>query len=402
MNSYCEKIRKGLKDMRIILHSISYFAILVLLTGCWDKVEINDQAIITATALDKDEDGQIELSLQIFIPKSFSAGGQGGPGSSGPVTFNTSQKGDNIADALSKVQGKLSRKLFWGQCKVFIFGEDLAKDGIQNHIDYLLRQPEPRERALMFVAKKAKNVLEMPAILERFSSEGIKEQASLTTGIKVTLQDLDEMLTGKSNAAAIPYLQISQDREMDEQTKKVAHIYGTAVFKNDKMIGKMSERETRGLLWLRDELKDYTVTLQVENHDGEISLNPVSAEINMIPKIHNNNWKMIVKIKTEGSIVLNTTDFEITSSKTVNRIEKAYRKKIHERVKLAMDLLQDKYNADITDFAQKFYRKYPKEWRSVEKHWSNKFSEVEVVIDVEAHVKRQGYINNTAGRKKSE
>src|SRR5690606_30037806 len=172
--------------MKIILHSIFYIGMLILLTGCWDKVEINDQAIITATAFDKDDNGQIDLTLQIFIPKSFSTGGTGSPGSAGPVTFITSQKGDNIADALSKIQGKLSRKLFWGQCKVFIFGEEVAKSGIGNHVDYLLRQPQPRERGLLFVANKAKKVLEMPAVLERYSSEGIKEQSKLTTGIKVT------------------------------------------------------------------------------------------------------------------------------------------------------------------------------------------------------------------------
>ncbi|MBS4197058.1 Ger(x)C family spore germination protein [Lederbergia citri] len=388
--------------MKIILHSILFMGMLVLLTGCWDRIEINDQAIITAAAFDIEENGKIELTLQIFIPKSFSTGGSGGPGSAGPVTFITSQKGYNIADALSKIQGKLSRKLFWGQCKVFIFGEKVAKRGIQNHIDYLLRQPQPRERALMFVASKAKEVLEMPAVLERYSSERIKEQSKLTTGIKVTLQDLEEMLIGNSSAASLPYLKISKEKQMQGQTSKYAHIYGTAVFKNDKMIGKMSEKETRGILWLKDELKDYTVTIRVNDDHGEISLSPVFANINLIPKIQNNKWTMKVKIETEGSIVLNTTNLDITSEKAIKIIEKAYEKKIQGRVQLAIDLIQNKLNADIVDFAKDFHRKYPKEWERVEKRWNEKFPEVDVVIDVKAHIKRQGYINESAGRKKSD
>ncbi|MCJ8008318.1 Ger(x)C family spore germination protein [Lederbergia wuyishanensis] len=389
--------------MKRILHLIFFLGMLVLLTGCWDRVEINDQAIITATAIDQDDNGKVEITLQIFIPKSFSTGGSGGPGSTGPVTFNTSQRGDNIADALSKIQGKLSRKLFWGQCKVFIFGEEVAKSGIKNHIDYLLRQPQPRERALLFVASKAKKALEMPAVLERYSSEGIKEQSKLTTGIKVTLQDFDEMLVGNSSAASLPYLKISKEKHMQGQTNNYAHIYGTAIFKKDKMIGKMSERETRGLLWIKDELRDYTVTIKIDDdHHGEISLNPVSAQIHLIPKIQNNKWSMIVKIKTEGAIALNTTNLDITKAKAIKTIEKAYEKKIHGRVKLAVDLMQDKLNADIVDFAKEFHRKYPKEWEKVEKNWNEKFPEVDVVIDVNAHVKRQGYINDSAGRKKSD
>ena len=45
------------------------------------------------------------------------------------MTYTASQTGKNIADALSKLQGKLPREIFWGQCKVFIFGEELAKKG---------------------------------------------------------------------------------------------------------------------------------------------------------------------------------------------------------------------------------------------------------------------------------
>src|SRR5690606_23086482 len=170
---------------------------------------------------------------------------------------------------------------------------------------------------------KAKKVLEMPAVLERYSSEGIKEQSKLTTGIKVTLKDFEEMLIGNSSAAALPYLKISKEKQMQGQTDKYAHIYGTAIFKNDKMIGKMSERETRGLLWIKNELRDYTVTVRVNDDHGEISLNPVSAQINLIPKIQNNKWTMIIKIKTEGSIALNTTNLDITTSKAIKTIEKA-------------------------------------------------------------------------------
>ena len=48
----------------------------------------------------------------------------------------------------------MPRKIFWGQCKVFIFGEEVAKEGIQGHLDFLLRHPQIRERAYAYVAKE--------------------------------------------------------------------------------------------------------------------------------------------------------------------------------------------------------------------------------------------------------
>ena len=60
---------------------------MILLSGCWDRVEINDLAIVTAAAIDATDDNQIELSLQVFIPKALgSGGGQGGGGGGGGGT----------------------------------------------------------------------------------------------------------------------------------------------------------------------------------------------------------------------------------------------------------------------------------------------------------------------------
>ena len=52
-----------------------YCVSILFLSGCWDRVEVNDLAIVTAAAIDKRDDNQIELSIQIFIPKSLSSGG---------------------------------------------------------------------------------------------------------------------------------------------------------------------------------------------------------------------------------------------------------------------------------------------------------------------------------------
>ncbi len=80
---------------------------IILLSGCWDRVEINDLAIITAAAIDATDDNQIELSLQVFIPKALGSGGGqggGGGGGGGATTLLRSHKGINVSDAMSKLQ----------------------------------------------------------------------------------------------------------------------------------------------------------------------------------------------------------------------------------------------------------------------------------------------------------
>ena len=102
-------------------------------------------------------------------------------------------------------------------------------------MDFLLRHPEPRGRADVFVSEgKAKAVLELDPNLERYSAEVLREISSFRIGMQVTIQDLDEMLTDISRAASIPYVKIKSQKASEEKAIKYAHIDGTAVFKRIK------------------------------------------------------------------------------------------------------------------------------------------------------------------------
>ncbi|MED3994208.1 Ger(x)C family spore germination protein [Peribacillus frigoritolerans] len=375
------------------------------LSGCWDRIEITDLAIVTAAAIDKNDNDHIELSVQVFIPSSISSGGgQGGSsqGGSGVTTMVRYEKGANISDALSKLQSKLPRKIFWGHCKVFVFGEKLAKKGIQEQLDFLLRHPQPREKANMYVSKgDAKPIIESLPPLENYSGEVLRELSDLHIGMLVTMQDLDEMLTGRPQAAAIPIVKILPPAKGQTKLQGIPYIVGTAVFKKDKMTGTMTEKETRGLLWLRDEVESYTVTFQPKGVKGKISLSPVSAKVKIIPQIINEKWKLLVKINTDGAVIQNGTNLNLSNPKSLKAAERAYQKDIEKRIEMAFLHIQHK-KADILGLGKDFYRKYPKQFNKVDNHWDEIFAEMEVEVDVAAHIRRQGYINKPAGLSENE
>ena len=168
------------------------------------------------------------------------------------------------------------------------------------------------------------------------------------------------------------------------------------------MIGKMSEKATRGILWLRDEMEAYTVSVKPKGVSGEISLNPVSAHVKLVPQIQNEKWKMLVKIDTEGAVVENGTNLLISSPESIKTVEKAFQKAIKKRIELALQEAQHKMKADILGFGEEFHRKYPKQWKQNENRWDQVYPEVEVKIDVEAHVRRQGYITQPGGMPEKE
>jgi spore germination protein KC len=371
-----------------------------LLSGCWDRIEVNDLAIVTGAAIDKTKDNHVLLSTQVFLPKALSSGGGQGGGSSGSgaITLVASQKGINLSDALSKLQGILPRKVFWGQCKVFIFGEKVAKEGIQKDMDFLLRHPQTRERAYLFVGSgEARQYLEPTPKLERTSAEVIRELSKARIGMDVTMKDLDEMLMGKSHAAALPYLAMMTHRQNEKESMLAPKIVGTAVFRKDQMVGTITERDTRGVVWLKNKIKGYTVNVNPKKAAGDLSLDPVSATIRLMPEIQNGKWIMNVKIRTEGNVLQNQTNFSLTNPQFQKIVEKAFQESIKKRIYLTLWQLQHNLKVDIVGFADEFNRKYPNQWERVENHWDEVFQNVEVNIDVDAYIRRQGSIMGPGG-----
>lgn len=395
MNTICQSLKKKVAKIKLVFFIL--FIALFFLTGCWDRIELNNIAIVTATAIDQADDGQVEVALEIYIPKVGGGSSQGGVGGSGngELTMVVYRQGTNLADALSKIQADLPREIFWGSCKVFIFGEEAAKNGVKNHMDFLLRSKQPRENAFAFVSEgKARKMLEQKATLESFSAEGIRKVVDQEKVIKITLKDLDEMLMDKAQSLALPYIHLKEIKSDDGKVLRVTRFIGTAMFKEDRMVGIFSEATTEGLLWLRNELKNYTFSIKPEHEKGEISLFPVFTKVKLIPKVTGDEWKIVVNVMTKGTIVQNGTTLGVDDSRSLEIIKKAYAKQIEDRLKETIEDSQ-KLKVDALHFGTVFHRKYPKEWKKIKKRWEDFFPEVKVEFIIDATIRRKGYIDKS-------
>ena len=241
-------------------------------------------------------------------------------------------------------------------------------------MDFLLRHPEQGEEPMFFISEgKAKSILELEPNLERYSAEVLRGILNYRIGLQTTIQDIDEMLTGIAQAASIPYVKIKTQQTSEGKSVKYADIDGTAILKKGKMIGTVSEAETRGVLWLRDEIKGYTVSVEIEDKEELVSLNPVSARVDLVPQIKDDKWKMDVDVATEGAIVQNETNIAFVDQKLLKEVEEAYQKSIETRIQDVLQVMQQKLNADLADFSKEFYRKYPKQKKTIEDHWDEIF-----------------------------
>ncbi|QRG70618.1 Ger(x)C family spore germination protein [Brevibacillus choshinensis] len=375
----------------------------LLLSGCWDRIEVNDVAIVTAAAIDKAENKEIELSIQVFIPRTLGGGGATQGGGLKSVTLVQTEKGANIADAMSKIQMKIPRMIFWGHCKVYIYGEELAREGIKEFVDYLARHPEPRNRAFLYVSKgKAVDLLKVTPELERYSAVVVHELSGLHVGMDVTLIQLLKMLMSSSKAAVLPMINLQQSPETKGPVTAIPYLYGSAVFKEGKMIGQLSERDTRGVMWLRNEISSTTVTVKAKNVKGFVSLNPLRESTKLYPVIENGKWKMVVKIETEGDLIQNGTNLNLVNPSLMHIMQVALGKDIEARIQATLQKVQHEMKVDIFGFATQFHRKYPKEFAEVKDKWGEVFPTIAVDLKVTSHIRRPGLATIPAGIPESE
>ncbi|WP_068501171.1 Ger(x)C family spore germination protein [Paenibacillus kribbensis] len=393
--------------IRTWIKTAVFIPLLLVLGGCWDRTELNDLALITALAFDKVENNQVRATVQFVLPQNQSGGGTTGGGATGGGaarrTSVRSETGFDITDALSKLQRVIPREMFWGQCRIYIFSESVARAGIREHLDFLIRFPETRERAYMFVSKgEAASALELFPPIENSSAEVLRKLSDLRIGIRVTMHQLSLMLSGDSRTAILPMIYILPKPQSAGPFQTIPYLLGSAVFKNDKMVGQISERVTRGILWLRNEVKGYTVVFKPEGSEGLMSLKPVKANVKLIPKIEGETWKMTVRVRTEGDIIQNGTIMDPMNPHLLAVISKGFKDDVRKRIESALYEVQRRHKTDVFNFAQTFQRKYPKQWEKMKDRWDEQFSKVEVNTEIEAKILRPGLISSPEGVPKEE
>ncbi|GAA3334279.1 hypothetical protein GCM10020331_101620 [Ectobacillus funiculus] len=61
-------------------------------------------------------------------------------------------------------------------------------------------------------------------------------------------------------------LEIGIQKNLEHQ--KVPSIYGAAIFQGDRLVGWLNDKETRGVLWIRNELKSGVLAVPVPKEEG--------------------------------------------------------------------------------------------------------------------------------------
>jgi spore germination protein KC len=374
-----------MKKKRFLL--IIIIIIQLISTGCdLDSTEVYDIAIVSGMAIDTTENDEIMLSVLVPVTRAANFGGllSGGSPRQESTTL-ISEKGYGIMDAYRKIEKKISRRLFFSQTGAVFIGENLAKEGILNIMDFISRNSESHLGLYVFVTQSpAVKILSMKSELERNIVEKFVKQQETGNDFKIDFRDLINMVTEEGQEAILPKISMMPLDISGNDGIKSSGISGAAVMHKYKMVGCLDEREARGALVLRNEVESGMIAHVKDKKGGVIGMKIINSETKITPIIIGNQLEMEAKIKVKSYVDENSTSLDLSNADEVALLQQKLEEKFIETVNIALLKLQKNLKSDALGFGTAVYRKYPKQWNDYySSRWDEEFTKVKVICNAE-------------------
>ena len=133
---------------------------LILLTSC-SYTEPNDIAYVVAVGFDKADKNNYDITIQFARPTQISGGASEEGGKGGEIVENMVVRAPNIYSAINVANNILSKKFSLSHTKLIVFSKEVAKSGLYELIDTMIRSEELRPDVYLAVAKdNAKDYLD--------------------------------------------------------------------------------------------------------------------------------------------------------------------------------------------------------------------------------------------------
>jgi len=351
-----------------------------ILVGCWNYRELEDMNIVVGAAIDKGIYKEYMITLEILEPSI---------GEETPTTSRLiSSEGDSIFDAVRNAISISGQKLYWSHNKVLILSKEIAQKGVIGILDWFHRDAETRSDVYILISKEnsAKEILEKKEKEGQVTSFNLLDilvnQKNLAKAPDVQIWKLTDDIINDGIMAIAPTIELTISD--DNLCPKVA---GTAIFKNDKLVGFLDENETHYLLFLRDKIKGGILDLNPEgkNEPPTITLEIFDSKTKIQPVTKGNEIEMNVNINTLGSIAAIKNTKNYLANEEI--LEKVTSSSIKENCEKLISRVQSEYGTDIFGFGAKTRIRYPTLWKEIGGNWENIFQNLKVNITVKAEIK---------------
>lgn len=377
----------------------------ILLSGCWDKVEIDRRNFISTISVDPGEDIVKEKELKNINPEEpfaerqikkinvtygFPDMSMLGPGKSGSAQEKyIDTQAYSMEDATSEAMAKSSRDIYMGHSKLLILSSNLLeyKDTVKEIVDYLQRNPSINRMMQVVVSDgTAEDYIKFKPMTEnsaQYYISGLMDNSKRNSRImNITLNEFLILLSENGNVL-LP--RISLDKEKNELI-----LTGAAIIKDYEVTGYFTPLELMDIQLLSGKFNVGKKNIYMEGHPVDYIIDGYNRKM----RVHEKGDELAINIdiNLEGQLGGYYIDKKILEKDELQRLQNIFNKSISEECEKIMEIAKEEFEIDPFGIREHIEKFEPSLWNKIEKKWIEKYKNASVNINVNTKMRRIGAV----------
>ncbi|WP_051287521.1 Ger(x)C family spore germination protein [Paenibacillus taiwanensis] len=385
--------------------AIVLLVLILMLTACWNRRELNTLGIALALGIDSSPEGTVKVSAQIANVSAIAA--KRGNRTAAPVIV-IQKTGRTLVEALRKMTTELPRKVYLSHMRVLVISEAVARQGVSRILD-ISRDHEMRGDFYLIIAKgtTAKHVLEIISPMETMPAQNLYSSLEIsevswapTKG--VLMNDFIQQTLKPGINPVLPGVMVTHPDAKESSVENInkssdftMNTYTTlGVFRNDKLIGWLNESDSKGYNYIRGNVKSSIGVIPCSK-DGNIGIEIMKSNSRLKAKFEHNQPVIYGQVKLDVNISDVSCNRDITDVDYMNELEKKLAQSLLVMLQEAVAHAQQQYKADIFGFGEVIHHSNPKYWKKIKSQWLDIFPTVPVKLSTEIQIHQTGTQSNT-------
>ena len=378
----------------------------ILLSGCWDKVEIDRRNFISTIAVDSGEDIVKEKTLKNIKPddpfqereiKKLNVT-YGFPDMSMLVTGKSESAQDkfintdaySLEDAYSEATAKSSRDIYMGHTKLLILSSNLLlqhKDTVKEVIDYLQRNPSINRMMQVVVSDGlAQDYVKFKPNTEnstQYYISGLMDNSKRNSRILSTTLNEFLILLSENGNAILPRIRIDKD-------KNELRLSGAAIIKDYELKGYFTPLELLDIQLLNGKFKVGKKVIYVGGHPIDYVIDGYTRKMKVVEE--GNKLVINININLEGQISEYYAGKKLLDEGELQKIQNNFNNSISKECEKIMETAIKKFGIDLFGVREYIEKFKPALWGKIEKDWNEQYKKISVKVSVNTEVRRIGAV----------